>query len=127
MGKNKHSKVMGFSNILGEAEIHAIPKTWEKWIYKEWEKYGKTHKFPILFATLQGWWEPMQFLMFGNVKIPIKWKYSVESHMIPKLWVFKEITKLLHNPNNPQTVGNVTFHTMGIFPYYVLWIKICWI
>ena len=22
MGKNKHSKVMGFSNILGEAEIH---------------------------------------------------------------------------------------------------------
>ena len=30
--KNKHSKVMGFSNILGEAEIHTIPKTWEKWI-----------------------------------------------------------------------------------------------
>ena len=30
MGKNKHSKVMDFSNIFGEAEIHAIPKIWEK-------------------------------------------------------------------------------------------------
>ena len=30
MGKNKHSKVMGFSNMLGEAEIDTIPKTWEK-------------------------------------------------------------------------------------------------
>ena len=29
MGKHKHSKVMGFSNILGEAETHTIPKTWE--------------------------------------------------------------------------------------------------
>ena len=25
--KNKHLKVMGFSDILGEAEIHKIPKT----------------------------------------------------------------------------------------------------
>ena len=23
---------MGFLNILGEAEIHTIPKIWEKWI-----------------------------------------------------------------------------------------------
>ena len=30
MGKHKHSKVMGFSNILGEAEIHTISKVWEK-------------------------------------------------------------------------------------------------
>ena len=38
MGKHKHSKVMGFSNILGEAEIHTIPKIWEKWIYIVREK-----------------------------------------------------------------------------------------
>ena len=30
MGKNKYLKVMGFKYILGEAEIHTIPKTWEK-------------------------------------------------------------------------------------------------
>ena len=29
-GKNKHCKVNGFSTILGEAEIHAIPKIWKK-------------------------------------------------------------------------------------------------
>ena len=47
MGKNKHSKVMGFSNILGEVEIHTIPKTWEKWISIVREKYGKTQTFQI--------------------------------------------------------------------------------
>ena len=30
MGENKQFKVMGFSNILGEAEINTIPKIWEK-------------------------------------------------------------------------------------------------
>ena len=30
MSKNKHLKIMGFLNILGEAEIHTIPKIWEK-------------------------------------------------------------------------------------------------
>ena len=26
MGKHKHFKFMGFLNILGEAEVHAVPK-----------------------------------------------------------------------------------------------------
>ena len=43
MRKNNDSKVMCFSNILGEAEIHTIPKIWEKWISIVREKYGKTH------------------------------------------------------------------------------------
>ena len=30
MGKHKHFKFMGFLNISGEAEIHTIPKIWEK-------------------------------------------------------------------------------------------------
>ena len=29
-GKNKDSEVMDFSTFLGEAEIHTIPKIWEK-------------------------------------------------------------------------------------------------
>ena len=44
---------MGFSNILGKAEIHTIPKIWEKWIYLVQNKYGKTQKSPIFFATMQ--------------------------------------------------------------------------
>ena len=43
---------MGFSNILGEAEIHAIPKLLGKvnllFMGKVWE-----NRFPIFFATLQ--------------------------------------------------------------------------
>ena len=30
MGKNKHFKFVDFLNISDEAEIHTIPKTWEK-------------------------------------------------------------------------------------------------
>ena len=30
MGKNRNSKVIGFSTILNEAEIHRIPKVWKK-------------------------------------------------------------------------------------------------
>ena len=47
MGKPKHSKTMSFLNILGEAKIHSIPKTWEKWISIVREKYGKTQTFQI--------------------------------------------------------------------------------
>ena len=42
MAKHKHFKSMDFSNILGEAEIDTIPKTWEKWISIVREKCGKT-------------------------------------------------------------------------------------
>ena len=28
MGEHKHFKIMGFLNILPEAEIHATPKSW---------------------------------------------------------------------------------------------------
>ena len=45
MGKNKHSKVMGFSTILSEAEIHTIPKIWKKWIPIVREKYEKKQTF----------------------------------------------------------------------------------
>ena len=38
---------LGFSNILGEAEINTIPKTWEKWISIVQEKYEKTQTSEI--------------------------------------------------------------------------------
>ena len=55
---------MCFSNILGEAEINAIPKTWEKWISIVQEKYGKTETF--------------QFMGFFNIL------GDTEIHTIPK-------------------------------------------
>ena len=47
MGKNKNFKLMDFLHILGEAEIHTIPKIWENWIYIIQEKDGKIQKFQI--------------------------------------------------------------------------------
>ena len=38
---------MGFSNILGEAEITANPKTQKKWITIVGEKYEETQTFQI--------------------------------------------------------------------------------
>ena len=69
MGKHKHSKVKGFLNFSREAEIHAVPKSWDERIPMLREKYEKTQTF----------------------QIPITWKHSVESHIIPKLWAFEEI------------------------------------
>ena len=45
MGKNKYTKLTGLPNILGEAEIYIIPKTWEKSISIVRGKYGKTKTF----------------------------------------------------------------------------------
>ena len=48
--KQNIPKLQGFS---GEAEIHAIPKKSEKWIYLMREKYEKTQRFPMFFAASQ--------------------------------------------------------------------------
>ena len=47
MGKHKRFKVMSFLNFSYEAEIHAVPKTWEKWISMVREKHEKTQTFQI--------------------------------------------------------------------------------
>ena len=47
MGKHKYSKVICFSNILGEVEMDTIPKKWEKWISIVQKKYGKTQTLQI--------------------------------------------------------------------------------
>ena len=46
MEKHKHFKFMGFLNILDEAEIHTIPRTWKKWISIIREKFGKKTNIP---------------------------------------------------------------------------------
>ena len=46
---------MGFLNISGETEIHAISKTWEKWIPIIQEKYGKKTFESFGFLKCFGW------------------------------------------------------------------------
>ena len=52
----RNFKFMGFLNISGEVEIHAIPKTCQKWISIVREKNGKTQTFQIYrFLKYFGW------------------------------------------------------------------------
>ena len=73
----KNFKFMGFLNISAEAEIHTIPKTWEKWISIVREKYGKTQTFQI-YGFLK------YFGLSRSIKIQIYRKSN--SHSKRKIW-----------------------------------------
>ena len=103
---------MGFLNILDEAEIHAIPRTWEKWISIIREKYGKKQTF--------------QSKGFSTILI------KAEIHTIPKIWKkwipivrekygktqtfqsnrFLKYFGWSRNPYNSQNMGKVNSHNM---------------
>ena len=111
MGKHKHFKFMGFLNISDEAEIHTIPRTWEKWISIIREKYGKKQTF--------------QSKGFSTILI------KAEIHTIPKIWKkwipivrekygktqtfqsngFLKYFGWSRNPYNSQNMGNVNLHS----------------
>ena len=55
MEKHNYFKVKSFLNFSIEAEIHAVPKTWEKSILILQEKYGKTQTFEI-YGFLNFFW-----------------------------------------------------------------------
>ena len=61
----------------------------------------------------------MQSPMSGNVQIPIKWNFSVESHIILRLWVFEEIRRYLDTDTILRAesyFGNIIGKT-NLFPY----------
>ena len=114
MGKHKHFKVKGFWNFLLEAEIHAVPKIWEKWIAIIREKYGKkTQTF-----------RSNGFLNFLG---------EAEIHTIPKIWKkwipivrekygktqtfqsngFLKYFGWSRNPCNSQNMEKVNLHSTG--------------
>ena len=76
---------------MGKTNLHSTGKVWENTEISHIIHYladlqlMRTHAIPIV-------WE---------LQIPIKWKYSVESHIIPRMWVFQEIrsyyeTQVIH-------------------------------
>ena len=94
---------MGFSNILGEAEIHTIPKIWEKWIPIVRKKYEKTQTFQSVSEIFHLMQKSMQFAKHGKSGFPLcgkvmeKHKHfkfmgflnisdEAEIHIIPKTW-----------------------------------------
>ena len=56
MEKHKHFKVQSFLDFSYEAEIHAVPKTWKKWISIVRKQHEKTQTFQICgFLKYFGW------------------------------------------------------------------------
>ena len=72
MRKHKHFKFMVFLNISDEAEIHTIPKTWEKWIPIIREKYGKKANIPKCWVSQIFWvkQKSIQFPKYGKSEFP---------------------------------------------------------
>ena len=85
MGKHKHFKVEAFLNFLYEAEIHAFPKTWKKWIpqYRKSMEKHKHFKF-MTFLNISGAAEIHTTPRENRIFITRK-KYGKKN--IRKLWV----------------------------------------
>ena len=100
MGKDKYSKVMGFSNILGGTEFHTIPKIWEKLISIVREKYGKTQTFQIYgFLKYFGWSRnPYNHQNMGKVNF----------HNTGKVWEKNKHPKVMGFSN---ILGEAQIHT----------------
>ena len=86
MGKQRHLKVKGFLYFPLEVEIHAVPKTWKKWISIVREKYGKTQVFQI-YGFLK---------YFARNENPYNSQNmgKVNSHNTGKVWEKTNIQKL---------------------------------
>ena len=101
---------MGFLHISREVEIHAIPKTWEKWILIKRETYGKTQTFQSSrFLKYFAWnRNPCNSQSMGWLNSHITGKVFGKIN-IPKLWVPKYFT-WSRNPYYFQTMGWVNSH-----------------
>ena len=122
MGKHKHFKFMGFLNISGEAEIHTIPKTWEKWISIVREKYGKTQTFQIYgflkyFGLSRNPYNSQNMGKVNLLSTGKAWENTEISHILRCL-AYLELMRTHAIPNVWECANS---HKMEIFcgkPYY---------
>ena len=78
--KTKHSKVKCFLHILGEAEIHTVPKTQNIGIVK-------------ILSTGKLWENTKYSKGFGFLYIPhYSISHEIETHTIPKTWEITEFS-----------------------------------
>ena len=88
MVKHKHFKVKGFWNFSYQAEVHVVPKTWEKWISIVRKKHGKIQTFQI-YGFLKYFWcsrNPYNSQIMGKVNSLNTGKVWKKTN-IRKLWI----------------------------------------
>ena len=82
-GKIENSKVRGFWHIFCEAEIHAISKPWDAPNYHITEEVWEKTISRLCRTDLE-----------LNLQISIRWRYSVECHIISRVWGLQKITSI---------------------------------
>ena len=122
MGKHKHFKVKCFWNFLLEAEIHAVPKTWENWISIIREKYGKTQTFQIYgFLKYFGWSRnPYNSQNMGKVNLHSTGKVRENTEISHSLCYLADL-ELMRTHGIPNVCECTNSHKMEIFcgkPYH---------
>ena len=111
MWKHKHFKAKCFWNVSLDAEIHAVPKIWEKWISIIHEKHEKVQTFQICgFLNYFEWSRnPYNSQNMEKVNAHSREKYgktqTFQSNGFLKYFGWSR------NPYNSQNMGNVNLHS----------------
>ena len=122
MEKHKHFKFVGFLNILDEAEIHTIARTWEKWISIIREKYGEKQTFQSNgFLKYFGWSRnPYNSQNMGKVNLHSTGKVR-ENTEISHSFRYLADLELMRTHGIPNVCECTNSHKMKIFcgkPYH---------
>ena len=122
MGKHKHFKFMVLLNISDEAEIHTIPKTWEKWIPIIREKYGKKQTFQSNgFLKYFGWSRnPYNSQNMGKVNLHSTGKVRENTEISHSLRYLADL-EFMRTHGIPNVCECTNSHKMEIFcgkPYH---------
>ena len=112
MRKLKHSKVMGFLNVSGEAEIHTIPKTWGKWIPIKQGKHGKAQTFQSYGFLKCFRWKRYTYISQNMRKTIIQGKYGKAQTF--RSYGFLKCFRWSRYPYNSQNTGKMNFHNTNI-------------
>ena len=120
MGKHKHLRFMGFLNVSGEAEIHKIPKIWEKRNPIRRQEHGKKTKHYEVTGFF-GWsWNPCNSRNIGKVNLLNTgkvWENTKISHVLRCL----ADLELMRTNAIPNVWECINSHKMEIFcgkPYH---------
>ena len=98
----KKQTFQSFSNVLGQAEIHTIPKIWEKWIPIVRKKYEKTQTFQSVSEIFHLMQKSMQFAKHGKSGFPLCGK-GMEKHKHFKFMGFLNISDEAEIHTIPRT------------------------
>lgn len=103
--KHKHSKVMNSLNISVETDTcNPQPVGWMNSHVLGNVEENRENFLILRYLKRFELMRTHAISCFGSMQFSLNWKFSVERHKIPRLWVFKDIR--IWNLNNLQGKGD---------------------